>query len=113
MAPKPKKKKPTVTKPQPSPKPKITKPAKKSADAVPPDVSTAFDDFEKKRFADTTTRVKDTTKTLTSRHGFFRVYQYTRVNQKISEVAIFFFNKRTKELFEIFGQIARKYLAGC
>lgn len=105
--------KPSISKPAKSAKPTITKPAKHSADNVPSEVSVAFDDFEKHFFDGTrTSQSKDNTIVLTSKYGFFRVYQYdNQGNPSDKHIVIVFFNMQSRGAFEIHGTIARKYLA--
>lgn len=72
----------------------------------------SFDALEQTFFEAKASRVQDPTIVLTSPHGYFRVYQYdNQGNPADKHLAIFFFNKRSQQTFEMHGTIARDYLA--
>lgn len=96
----------------PAPPAKPVKPVARAAATVPPEATAGFDGLEKSFFASGTAHKQNPAIALTSDFGYFLAYEYdNQGNPADKHVAIFFYNKRSKQTWEIHGTIARKYLA--
>lgn len=88
----------------------ITPPAARQMDNYDDAVKKAFEEAEKKFFSSGKGFKKDEVISLLSPYGFFKIDYYENSSPTDVHFVVFFYNKKTKEVAETHGTIARFYI---